>query len=157
MEQSRRGTPLEIVRELDMQAIKLLVGSDAGSLYLPSGTSTHREMALMLEAGLSPITLLQAATINTAETLGKGSQDGSVEVGKIADLLVIAENPLDELEALRQPRAVIKAGQWISETDLAALRESGKNPSNFYISLGRLLEDSLVRALFRPFSVLGQE
>jgi imidazolonepropionase-like amidohydrolase len=42
----------------------------------------------------------------TAETLGKGSQDGSVDVGKIADLLVVAENPLDELEALRQPRAV---------------------------------------------------
>ena len=101
----------------------------------------------MMQAGLSPITVLQAATINAAETLGQGSQYGSIEVGKIADLVVVAENPLDDLTALRQPKAVIKAGQWISETDLAALRESGKSPSNFYISLGRLLEDLLVRAL----------
>lgn len=137
---------LEIVRELDMQGIKLLVGSDAGTLYMPPGTSTHREMALMTQAGLSSITVLRAATINAAETLGKGSQYGSVEVGKVADLVVVAENPLDDLKALRQPEAVIKAGQWISATDLATLRESGKNPSNFYISLGRLLEDLLVRA-----------
>ena len=137
---------LEIVRELDMQGIKLLVGSDAGTLYMPPGTSTHREMALMTQAGLAPVTVLQAATINAAETLGKGSEYGSVEVGKIADLVVVAENPLDDLTALRQPEAVIKAGQWISATDLATLRESGKNPSNFYISLGRLLEDLLVRA-----------
>ncbi|MCP5190257.1 MAG: amidohydrolase family protein [Pseudomonadales bacterium] len=137
---------LEIVRELDMQGIKLLVGSDAGTLYMPPGPSTHREMALMTQAGLSAITVLQAATINAAETLGKGSQYGSVEVGKIADLVVVAENPLDDLQALRQPQAVIKAGQWISATELARLRESGKNPSNFYISLGRLLEDLLVRA-----------
>ncbi|MCB1718457.1 MAG: amidohydrolase family protein, partial [Candidatus Competibacteraceae bacterium] len=137
---------LEIVRELDMQGIKLLVGSDAGTLYMPPGPSTHREMALMTQAGLSAITVLQAATINAAETLGKGSQYGSVEVGKIADLVVVAENPLDDLTALRQPQAVIKAGQWISATELARLRESGKNPSNLYISLGRLLEDLLVRA-----------
>ena len=137
---------LEIVRELDMQGIKLLVGSDAGTLYMPPGTSTHREIALMTQAGLSPITVLQAATINAAETLGKGDQYGSIEVGKIADLVVVAQNPLEGLETLRQPKAVIKAGQWIPETDLAALRESGKKPSNFYISLGRLMEDLLVRA-----------
>lgn len=101
----------------------------------------------MLKAGLSPTTVLQAATINAAETLGIDSQYGSVEAGKIADLVVVAENPLLDLQALSQPVAVIKAGQWLSETDLTALRESGKNPSNFYISLGRLLEDLLTRAL----------
>jgi hypothetical protein len=138
---------LEIVKELDNQGIKLLVGSDAGTLYMPPGESTHREMALMLKAGLSPTTVLQAATINAAETLGIDSQYGSVEAGKIADLMVVAENPLLDLQALSQPVAVIKAGQWLSETDLTALRESGKNPSNFYISLGRLLEDLLTRAL----------
>ena len=129
-----------------MQGIKLLVGSDAGTLYKPPGTSTHREIELKTQAGLSPITVLQAATINAAETLGKGDQYGSIEVGKIADLVVVAQNPLEGLETLRQPKAVIKAGQWIPEADLAALRESGKKPSNFYLSLGRLMEDLLVRA-----------
>lgn len=138
---------LEIVRELDNQDVKLLVGSDAGTLYMPPGLSTHREMALMVKAGLSPATVIQAATINAARALGVDSQYGSVEVGKVADLVVVVENPMQDLQTLAQPTAVIKAGQWISATDLAALRESGRNPSNFYISLGRLLEDLLGRAI----------
>jgi len=137
---------LEIVKELDDQGIKLLVGSDAGTLYMPPGLSTHREMALMLKAGLSPLTVLRAGTINAAESLAIDQRFGSIEVGKVADLVVVTHNPLDDLATLSQPEAVIKAGQWISASDLVALRKSAENPSSFYISLGRLLEDLLTRA-----------
>ena len=60
---------LEIVKALDDEGIKLLVGSDAGTLYLPPGSSTHREMALMVQAGLETETVLRSATINAAETI----------------------------------------------------------------------------------------
>ena len=138
---------LEIVKALDEQGIKLLVGSDAGTMYMPPGSSTHDEMALMIQAGLTTRTVLAAATINAAETLGVADRYGSIEVGKVADLVLTDGNPLDDLETLRRPLGVVKAGQWVSEEQLEALRESGKHPSSFYISLGRLLEDLLRRAL----------
>jgi hypothetical protein len=54
---------------------------------------------------------------------------------------------LEDVETLKSPIFVIKAGQSIDQAELVALRESGRNPSSFYISLGRLLEDILSRAL----------
>jgi hypothetical protein len=136
---------LRIVKRLDEEGISLAVGSDAGTMYMPPGTSTHREMALMVEAGLSRASVLQAATLNAARTLGIEDRYGTVEVGRVADLVVAAANPLEDLSVLREPQAVIKAGQWISGEELAMLRDSGKKPSNFYVSLGRLLEDMLGR------------
>ena len=136
---------LRIVKRLDEEGISLAVGSDAGTMYMPPGTSTHREMALMVEAGLSRATVLQAATLNAAETLGIEDRYGTVEVGRVADLVIVGANPLENLAVLREPQAVIKAGQWISGEELTMLRDSGKNPSSFYVSLGRLLEDILGR------------
>ncbi|HSR87993.1 MAG TPA: amidohydrolase family protein [Pontiella sp.] len=138
---------LEIVKALDEQGIPLLVGSDAGTMYMPPGSSTHDEMTLMIHAGLETRTVLAGATIQAAETLGVADRYGSVEVGKVADLVLTSGNPLDDLETLREPCGVVKAGQWISEEQLAALRKSGRRPSNLYISLGRLLEDLLWRAM----------
>jgi hypothetical protein len=137
---------LEIVKALDEQGVKLLVGSDAGTMYMPPGSSTHDEMALMIRAGLTTRTVLAAATINAAETLGVADRYGSIEIGKTADLVLTTGDPLDDLATLREPRGVVKAGQWISEEQLAAFKESAKNPSNCYMSLGRLLEDLLWRA-----------
>ena len=136
----------QIVKALDEQGIKLLVGSDAGVMYMPAGASTHREIELLVEAGVPPLTVLQAATINAAQALGVANDYGSVAVGKAADLVIINANPLQELHALSQPRAVVKAGQWVSRKELQALKESAKNPSSFYISFGRLLQDVLSRA-----------
>lgn len=137
----------DIVRELDSQGISLLVGSDGGTMYMPAGLSTHLEIELMAKAGIAPLTVLQAATLNAATAMGIGDDYGSIATGKIADLVVVNDNPLQNLQALAQPVAVIKAGQWIGETELAALKKSAENPSNLYISIGRFLEDILSRAL----------
>lgn len=137
----------EIARNLDEQEIKLLVGSDAGTLYMPAGTSTHREIALLTAAGISKLTVLQAATINAARAMNLTEQYGSVEDGKIADLVLVKTNPLLDLKVLANPQAVVKSGQWLSGEDIRALKESAKSPSNLYISLGRLLQDLLWRAL----------
>ena len=138
---------LHVVKRLDEEGIRLAVGSDAGTMYMSPGDSTHLEMALMREAGLSHATVLRAATLTAAETLGIEDRYGTAEIGRIADLVVVDANPLEDLGALQQPRAVIKAGQWISSEELKKLKESGENPSGFYVSLGRLLEDLLSRKL----------
>lgn len=135
----------EIVRELDNQNIPLLVGSDGGTMYMAPGVSTHLEIALLHKAGLSPVKVLQAATLNAATALGVADDYGSISEGKVADLLIVEDNPLNNLKTLSQPLAVVKAGQWLGEEELSYLRKSGEKPSNFYISLGRLLEDILVR------------
>lgn len=136
---------LRIVKALDDEGIKLVVGSDAGTLFLPPGISTHRELELMVQAGMSPEAVLKAGTINAAETLGIDDHYGTIEIGKIADLVLVESNPLENIGALKQPKSVIKSGQWISETDLQKLKHSGEHPSSFYVSFGRLLQDVLSR------------
>ena len=137
-----------IVAELDRQGIMLLVGSDGGTMYMPPGSSTLLEIELLAEAGVPFHRVLQAATINAASVLGVARDYGTVEAGRVADLVVVTENPLDDLATIARPVAVIKAGQWLGQAELAALRESARQPSGFYISMGRLLEDLLDRALF---------
>jgi len=137
----------EIVKLLEQEGIALLLGSDAGTMHMPPGISTLTEVELMMAAGLLPLTVLRAATINAAKALAVQDQYGTVTPGKIADLILLESNPLLDLSTLRQPLAVIKAGQWLGTEQLQALKRSGANPSNVYISFGRLLEDVLSRAL----------
>jgi hypothetical protein len=145
--QKEEALLMHIVKVLDDEGVRLLVGSDAGTLYMPPGTSTHREMQLMVEAGLSEATVLKAATFNAAHTLGIQDQFGTIELGEMADLVLVRANPLEQIEVLEHPLAVIKSGQWISRKDLQSLRQSGEKPSNLYVSVGRLLEDLLTRFL----------
>jgi hypothetical protein len=137
-----------IVAELDRQGVTLLVGSDGGTMYMPPGSSTLLEVELLADAGVPAHRVLQAATINAASVLGIAEDYGAVEAGRVADLVVLAGNPLEDLDSLARPVAVVKAGQWLDHAELAALRESARHPSNFYISMGRLLEDLLTRALY---------
>ena len=112
---------------------------------MPAGPSTHLEIELLEKAGVTPLAIIQAATINAATALNIEDQYGSIQVGKVADLLISKNNPLKDLSTLAQPIAVVKAGQWLSKEDLLSLKESEKNPSNLYVSIGRFLEDWLTR------------
>ena len=118
-------------------------------MFMPAGISTHVEIELMQQAGLSAITVLQAGTVNAAMALGVGERVGSIEPGKIADLLLVEGNPLEDLATLSRPLAVVKNGQWLGAAELASLRTSADHPANWYSSIGQLLEDLLLRALQR--------
>lgn len=136
-----------IVKKLDEQKITMLVGSDGGTMYMPAGLSTYQEIALMAESGLATKTVLQAATINAATAMAIDADYGSIEPGKVADLVILSANPIENLPTLQNPHAVVKNGQWLNNQTLKELRKSGENPSNLYVSLGRLLEDILTRML----------
>ena len=79
---------------------RVLVGTDAGFQYLLHGFGYVRELELLREAGLLPLEVVRAATSWGAEALGLGEETGSIEVGKRADLVVVAENPLADLKVL---------------------------------------------------------
>lgn len=89
----------------------LVIGTDEPvyTTLLP-GFAFHRELMAMVHAGLPPVAVLKAATINGANALGIGDKLGSVEKGKLADLFVVSGNPLDDIKATRNIRHVIKAG-----------------------------------------------
>ena len=79
---------------------RVTVGSDSGFIYKTYGFGTIEELELLREAGFHPLEVVRAATLAGAEALGAADRIGSVEAGKLADLLVVAENPLANLKVL---------------------------------------------------------
>lgn len=108
----------------------LLVGTDEPvyELLLP-GFAYHRELRAMVYAGLPPVAVLKAATINGARALGVSDRLGSIEPGKLADLYVATGNPLEDIAAARNVRLVIKAGLVYEPEALLAAAEGRIGPS----------------------------
>lgn len=102
----------------------LIVGTDEPvyTSLLP-GFAYHRELLAMTYAGLAPAAVLKAATINGANALGVEHRLGSVEKGKLADLVVVSGNPVEDIKAARNVRFVIKGGV---KYDPAALLQSAE-------------------------------
>jgi len=74
------------------------------------GFAYHRELLAMTYAGIPAAAVLKAATINGANALGIEASLGSIEVGKLADLVVVNGNPLDDIKAARDVRFVVRDG-----------------------------------------------
>jgi imidazolonepropionase-like amidohydrolase len=89
--------------------VAIACGSDAGSPNTPHG-SLPDELATMVEYGSTPLQAIQSATITAARALGLADELGSVAVGKLADLVVLKENPLSDIAQLRSVQCVVKGG-----------------------------------------------
>lgn len=85
---------------------RVTTGSDSGYIYKLYGFDYIRELELLREAGFHPLEVLRAATLAGAEALGRDREIGSIEPGKLADLVVVAENPLANLKVLYGTGAV---------------------------------------------------
>jgi imidazolonepropionase-like amidohydrolase len=88
----------------------LIVGTDTAAVYQAPGLSAHEEMRLMVELGVPAIDALRAGTINGARALGIDSETGSIEPGKLADILIVDADPLADINNTRKIAQVIKAG-----------------------------------------------
>ena len=75
----------------------MLVGTDTGNPYCFPGFSLHDELALLVEAGVTPLGALQAATRNAAIFMDASDKYGSVTSGKVADLLLLDADPLNDI------------------------------------------------------------
>ena len=79
---------------------RITTGSDSGYIYKIYGFGYISELELLREAGFNPYEVIQAATLNGAEALGMDDQIGSINIGKLADLVIIKENPLRNFKVL---------------------------------------------------------
>jgi len=87
--------------------VKLLLGSD----FAPPPGAGHCELAFMVRNGMTPWQAVVAATRNAAEAVGELDHLGTVEAGKLADLIAVPENPLEDIRHLRHPGLVVRGGQ----------------------------------------------
>jgi hypothetical protein len=99
----------QFLREYAAAGGKVIVGSDASHKNI-AGLSLHYEMKMLVDAGISPMKVIQGATLWNAQLIQKDKDLGSVEPGKIADLVVIEGDPLADVMATRNIRLVIKDG-----------------------------------------------
>jgi imidazolonepropionase-like amidohydrolase len=97
---------LEVLRVLDAEGIRLVPGTDT----IVPGMTLHSELLDYGLAGIPPGRVLQIATIQSAQVLGRDGEEGSVAPGKLADLLLVDGDPTADLAAIRRVRLVMKGG-----------------------------------------------
>jgi imidazolonepropionase-like amidohydrolase len=91
---------MTFINEFKNRGGRVAIGSDSGYSFNLYGFSHIREMELLREAGFHPLEVIRSATLMGAQGIGMADRIGSVEVGKLADLVVVDENPLENLKAL---------------------------------------------------------
>jgi len=106
--------------------VPMMAGTDAMNPYCFPGFSLHDELALLVESGLTPLAALQTATINPAKFLGRTAELGTVESGRIADLVLLAADPLADIRNTAQIQAVWLKGKYFDKAALVDLLEKVK-------------------------------
>ena len=102
------------VLQMHRAGVPIAVGSDSGAGNVAMGWGTHHEMELLVEAGLTPMEALTAATGGAAMLLDKGrSERGVLKAGNIADLLLLEADPLVDISNTRKIERVMQAGNWV--------------------------------------------
>jgi imidazolonepropionase-like amidohydrolase len=123
---------LEVTAVMAEHGVSILAGSDTPNAFAFPGFGLHDELELLVEAGLSPLEALQAATIDAARFLQSADTLGSVEPGKVADLVLLEGNPLEAISNTQTISAVVLAGLLLDRTELDEMltraEEKAKEP-----------------------------
>lgn len=107
-----------LLKALQDQGVEILFGTDAPQLFSVPGFSIHREIDEMEAAGLAPIDILASGTSAVGEYFADKDQFGTVAAGMRADLILLDENPLDDLNTMQNPAGVMVRGRWLSRGDI---------------------------------------
>lgn len=121
------GLQQKVVGLMARGGVKLLAGSDLGGIWVVPGVSLHQEFAELSAAGLSPLQILQATTLNGAEFLHREADMGTVEPGKNADLVLLDANPLADAANLSKIAGVMLKGRYLDRDALARMKAAAAN------------------------------
>jgi len=97
----------DLVGRLNRTGVPILAGSDCPNPFVYPGSSLHDELGLLVNSGLTPAQALRTATINPARFLGVSDSLGTLAAGKVADLVLLDANPLDDIANTKRIRAVV--------------------------------------------------
>ncbi len=122
---------LEVVNAMHRAGIPFLAGTDTPpGVYIFPGFSLHEELQRFVAAGFTPMEALQTATLNPAKFLGRENELGTIEKGKLADLVLLDANPLDDIRNTQKIAAVVVNGRYFSRAELdkmlAGVEEAAK-------------------------------
>ena len=116
----------KLTGELHRAGVPLLVGSDSLDPFVFPGDSFHHELAELVRAGFTPMDVLQAATHGAALFLGREKEFGTIETGRVADLVVLSANPVENIANTRKVWAVIRNGGYYDRASLDTLLARAK-------------------------------
>lgn len=145
--------------------IPVAAGSDAGNIGTFHGPALHRQLELMEEAGLTRAEVLAAATVGSAQAVGREAELGAVEVGKLADLLVLDASPLEDLRNTSRILAVVKNGVALrpeqilprTDADVVQAQHNAWNAGDLDALVGTFAEDAQVRSVSGGLLARGRE
>lgn len=135
---------LLIIKKLYNRGVNIVCGTDGGIGITLPGFSIHQELAFYKQAGMTNYEVLKTATVNPAKTHAFLNDLGSIEKGKIANLLLLDENPLDDLETLQTPKMVLVKGRITDQPRLTLFKEKAKNRSNLMATALKYAEYLLI-------------
>ena len=102
---------LDLVKIMNEEGVRIIAGTDTPIGYLTPGYSLHKELELLFEAGMTQREVLRSATITPAEFLNIEDQIGTIDEGKLADLVILNSNPLDSISNTQDIYLVISKGK----------------------------------------------
>jgi imidazolonepropionase-like amidohydrolase len=112
---------LKAVKIFHEEGVMLVAGTDAGIFTNLPGRSLVRELELYSDAGVVPYEILKTATVNASAALGMSERLGRVQIGYVADLIIVDGSPLKSIDQLRVISGVVAQGRWVELRDLHRL------------------------------------
>jgi imidazolonepropionase-like amidohydrolase len=112
---------LSVVKQMYLGGVPIMAGTDTTAPNVLPGFSLHEDLVDLVEAGLTPLAALQAATIKPAEFLGRTAEQGTIVPGKRADLVLLDANPLHDIRNTQKIDTVLVNGKLLNRGDLDAL------------------------------------
>ncbi len=122
--EARHRLNLELLGNMHKAGVPILAGTDCLNPFCLPGFSLHTELELLVEAGLKPYEALAAATINAWRFQGKESEGGTIAAGKLADLVILDSNPLEDIRNTKKIHAVVLRGKVLEKGELDRILES---------------------------------
>ncbi len=131
------------IKKMHDAGVNIVSGTDAGIGVTVPGLSIHQELQLYSNAGLSNYEVLKTATINPSKTHALMSDIGSIEKHKIANLILLKNNPLEDLQALENPEIVFIKGRAIDKKVLNEFKSKAGKRYNLIVTILRYLENQI--------------
>lgn len=117
---------LTLVRRMHAAGVNFMAGTDSPNPSILPGFGLHEELQLLVSTGFTPMEALQAATQNPARYLNRESELGTIEVGKLADMVLLNASPLDDISNTQSIWAVVQDGRYLDRPALDSMLMAGK-------------------------------